>query len=474
MIKLNREELKDKITACWLGKNIGGTLAGPYEGRQEMLNVEGFITEPGNPLPNDDLDLQMVWLRALEENGPQNVTPLLLGEYWIEYIPPYWYEYGIGKNNMIRGIVPPISGHFKNNWKHSNGAFIRTEIWATLFPGLVEEAIKYAYYDACVDHGRGEGTYAAIFVAALESAAFLVSDLRELINIGLSKIPEDCRMSKHIRAACDAYDSGKTWQEARNIVTDMSLADPELGWFQAPANVSYSIIGLLYGEGDFKKSLLITTNCGDDTDCSCATAGSILGIMNGTKIIPDDWKEFVGDKIVSVAINLGALTFVPKTCTELSERVIKQHNVTLLGKNIELVDTQTELPDEDRKNFSGMAFVDDLNKHSPYGFNMEFNLSKVWIDYEKEPMLKPGEQIKITVSLKRKLISYKHFEYRFILPEGWSVSDEYKSTELNKGIDVKEYVITAGDKVEATNRLILEISSFGHPEVALVPLLILG
>ena len=486
MIKLNREELKDKITACWIGKNIGGTLAGPYEGKREVLDVKGFTTEPGNPLPNDDLDLQMVWLKAMEEHGPFKLNERILAEYWMEYIPPYWNEYGVGKGNMSRGLVPPICGEYQNDYKHSNGAFIRTEVWATLFPALVDETIKFAYMDSCIDHGQGEGTYATIFVAAIESSAFVVNDLRELINIGLSKIPEDCRMSKHIRAACDAYDSGKTWLEARNIVTDMSLADPELGWFQAPANVAYAIIGLLYGEGDFKKTLLITTNCGDDTDCSCATAGSILGIMHGTKIIPKDWQEYIGDKIVSIAINLGACYDLPKTCTEMTERILAQHYILAHyrkilwpydpNKHVQIVDGETEFTAEDVANFSGMDFVNELSSHSPYGFTMDFVLSKVWIDYDRAPDITPGGEIKVKVTLKSKFLSKRHYEYNFILPEGWTISGEKKNIGITerKRINTTEYTITAGEKVDFKNKVILEISCDGRSEIAYVPMVFLG
>ena len=46
----------------------------------------------------------------------------------------------------------------------------------------------------------------------------------------------------------------KTWKEAREIILEMALADEELGgWFQAPANVGFVVLGLLYGEGDYKK-----------------------------------------------------------------------------------------------------------------------------------------------------------------------------------------------------------------------------
>ncbi len=42
MTKFNKAELRDKIYACWLGKNIGGTLGTPFEGKREVLDVTGF------------------------------------------------------------------------------------------------------------------------------------------------------------------------------------------------------------------------------------------------------------------------------------------------------------------------------------------------------------------------------------------------------------------------------------------------
>ena len=73
MIKLNSNTYRDKIYACWLGKNIGGTMGGPFEGKRELLNVTGFTTPKDTVLPNDDLDLQLVWLAALETTGAKNL-----------------------------------------------------------------------------------------------------------------------------------------------------------------------------------------------------------------------------------------------------------------------------------------------------------------------------------------------------------------------------------------------------------------
>ena len=261
MITFTNEFLRDKIYACWLGKNIGGTLGTPYEGQRDMHDIQGFASKPGEPLPNDDLDLQLVWLRAVTEWGPDAINSKLLGEYWLTYIGPNWNEYGVCKANMRDGIQPPMTGEIDNEqWQDSNGAWIRTEVWACMYPAMPEKAIRLAFEDASVDHGFGEGTYAAIFVAAMESAAFVINDAEELLKIGLSKIPENCRVARSARIVIDAYHNGIDWRTCRNMVVDDSK---DLGWFQAPANVAFVVLGLLYGKGDFKQSLIYAVDCGD-------------------------------------------------------------------------------------------------------------------------------------------------------------------------------------------------------------------
>ena len=105
-VTINRDELRNKIYGCWMGKNIGGTLGGPYECRREIQDVTGYTTAKGEPLPNDDLDLQLVWLKAVQDRGPLGITNQVLGEYWLTYIPPHWNEYGICKANMRAGLSP--------------------------------------------------------------------------------------------------------------------------------------------------------------------------------------------------------------------------------------------------------------------------------------------------------------------------------------------------------------------------------
>ena len=79
----------------------------------------------------------------MEEQGIFHLNERLLAEYWMCYITGPWNEYGVAKSNIANGLLPPLSGAFNNEaWKNSNGAWIRSEIWAALFPGDPDEALK--------------------------------------------------------------------------------------------------------------------------------------------------------------------------------------------------------------------------------------------------------------------------------------------------------------------------------------------
>ena len=39
LVKLNEADFRDKVYACWLGKNIGGTLGVPFEGKTEARDL---------------------------------------------------------------------------------------------------------------------------------------------------------------------------------------------------------------------------------------------------------------------------------------------------------------------------------------------------------------------------------------------------------------------------------------------------
>ena len=183
----NYREYLNKVRGAWLGKNAGGVLGAPFESmHHEIINGIEFYTQKDlkeNPVPNDDLDLQLVWLCAAERNGLYQLTPQILGEYWINHIIGPWNEYTVCRQNIANGFTPPLSGIMNNKrWQNSNGAWIRSEIWALIFPGHPEEAVKFAWMDSCADHA-GEGIYAEVFTCALEAAAFVEHDIMKLIEL---------------------------------------------------------------------------------------------------------------------------------------------------------------------------------------------------------------------------------------------------------------------------------------------------
>jgi ADP-ribosylglycohydrolase len=476
-IRLNKDELRNRIYGCWLGKSIGGTLGTPFEGRTDINNVTSY-SQPthGEPLPNDDLDLQLVWLNAVRENGPRSINNRVLGEYWLNYIPPHWNEYGICKANMRAGLLPPLSGEYHNHWKHSNGAWIRSEIWACLAPGCPDIAITYAYEDASVDHGGGEGTYAALFTAAVESAAFVVHDRDELIRIGLSKIPGECRVARAVNIAIEAYESGKSWQEARQLVVEDSA---DLGWFQAPANVAFVIIGWLYGEGDFGRSICTAVNCGDDTDCTGATLGAILGIILGKQGIPKEWIEPIGDRIVTIAIDRGSIR-VPSTLQELTDQVVEQVPLVLgtLGAPVELTDGPSDLSCLDTTRLRDSSIARKIWSRSPYAISYDFTHTVVTLDYNREPDVKEGEPFQVRVTLENKLPDCRHAELVWHLPDGWIVSPgpvnhvtlwNYAASSTTLDVDITPQGLRGG-----TYRGFLEVRAQGRPTVGSIPLVFFG
>lgn len=459
-----KDILKDKILGCWIGKNIGGTLGAPFEGKTEINNLTWYIKDPGgNPLPNDDLDLQLLWLTMVEYYGLEHITSRHFGEMWINGIIGPWGEYSNCRYNCLCGFFPPMSGACDNDgWNRSNGAWIRAEIWACLAAGKPDEAIRYAWMDASCDHIT-DGIYAEMFVAAMESAAFCVSDVRELLEIGFSKIPADCRLHESIKLVIDGYDAGKSWQEVREAVVELNK---DMGFFQAPGNVSFVVIGLLYGEGDFGKSICIAANCGDDTDCTAATLGALLGIVQGAEAIPANWKDPIGDQIAMIALNRFSLPVpLPQTVAELTERIIKLRDI---GSSY---DPAFAVPDAD---FKSQEIAAGLWNRSSYELRFNYIFGEICIEYLDKPYFTPGESYRIKVSVTDCLAHTSMMQFRWILPENFQCSNpSFNIGTRNYCKAMMESAITIPENVtDAMVYLQLEVKPDNHlfPTIIFVPL----
>ncbi len=320
-IMISEKQYQDKVLGCWLGKNAGGTLGAPLEkvwGNREPFDVSFYTQKiPEGGCPNDDLEIQLVWLLALEERG-LDLTCRDFAEYWLNHIHYNPDEYGFHKLNLRLGLLPPVSGWYNNPFKHNMGCPIRSEIWACIAPAMPEVAVAYAWEDAVCDHAGGESVYGEMYNAALQSAAFVISDRERLMEIGLSVIPEDSLTAQSICRARDAYRDGRSWREARDRVMEGVF---NLNGQYSPINLGFQTVGWLYGE-DFGDALCKSVNCGWDTDCTAATVGATLGIIYGASQLPDKWLKPLG-RTLAVTKPPGVDHFTPpRDIDELTERTV--------------------------------------------------------------------------------------------------------------------------------------------------------
>ncbi|MBQ7901233.1 MAG: ADP-ribosylglycohydrolase family protein [Clostridia bacterium] len=477
-MKLNKDEMTNKILGCWIGKNIGGTMGTPYEGAQQLNDISGFNSPKGEPLPNDDLDLQLVWLQAMEDVGPKGMSANVLADYWLSYITPHWNEYGIGKSNLEMGLLPPLSGQFKNTWKDSNGAWIRSEIWACLAPGIPNVAVKYAIMDASIDHGLAEGTYAEVFTASLESMAFFESDIRTLVENALTFIPQNCRVARSVRIVLDSYDKKIPWIQVREMLVEDSA---DLGWFQAPANVAFTVLGLIYGEGDFKKSIIYAIDCGDDTDCTGATCGALLGIIMGADKIPADWKEYIGDRIITICVNASYRPLMPATCAELTDRVLDTLPTVMkaYGIDVEYTDGENQVDEALGADILN-GYAQGIFARSPYSFDIPGQLhTEAFVEYQCEPVVRPNSEFNVKITLKNNRLNSYHYEFDVCLPEGWSAEYDrtcyiHQKTLCTDDTATWEMKLLIGEKVDSINKIPVMISPKGHAVPVMVPIVLLG
>jgi ADP-ribosylglycohydrolase len=286
------DEYRRKVLGCWLGKAVGGTLGGPWEGKEGPLDLTFYDPVPSEMLPNDDLDLQVVWLETIRRRGLP-VDRRSLADAWLDHIHMWPDEYGVACRNLAQGVFPPASGAFDNGFTAGMGAAIRSELWACLAPGDPELAAALALEDACVDHA-GEGIYAERFLVALQSAAFVENDRETLLDQAAATIPADCRVACAVRDTRSWWADTGDWRETRIRVLE---AHGRQNFTDVAQNLAITVLGWLAGEGDFGKAICIAVNCGKDTDCTGATLGALLGILD-PDCIGEKWLEPIGRELV--------------------------------------------------------------------------------------------------------------------------------------------------------------------------------
>jgi len=493
-IKLSESVYRDKVMGCWLGKNAGGSLGAPHEkmwGNEKTFDVSFYTKMEEGGLPNDDLEIQLIWLIMLEEKGLE-VTCKDFAEYWMNHIGYCPDEYGCHKTNLRKGLAPPISGKHNNPFKDCMGCPIRSEIWACIAPGLPHVAVDYAWHDAVCDHAGGESVYGELFNASLESAAFVISDRDSLLDIGLSVIPEECKTAQTIRLAREEHAAGKSWLEARNAVYEFAKHPFAQ---HSPINLGFQTIGWLYGE-NFGDSLCKAMNCGYDTDCTAATLGSILGIIHGAKALPEKWIKPLGNKIVLTPPPGIIHVQVPEDVDELTDRTIaitrqllaKHHDKVQLVNDLNckagawgnvarnsLSTIQNSLVD--------MNIINEILSRPQDNIVHILTHLDVTIAYNEEPVISVLEPVKVIITVKNTSPETLKISAKISLPDGFSVSCVSRCDILNHKQEIVanenisfevEFSCTDKTKMQISNRAFLLLDVEERSAIKAVPIVMLG
>ncbi|MCL2462876.1 MAG: ADP-ribosylglycohydrolase family protein, partial [Defluviitaleaceae bacterium] len=279
---------------------------------------------------------------------------------------------------------------------------------------------------------------------------------RKLIDIGLSYIPAECAVARCVRKAIECYDGKMSLAEARiaihneapgcfgalgrrtsEIPTEGGAMEIGAPGLDAPENIGFMTAGWLYGEGDFGASICAAVNCGEDTDCTAATLGAILGIISGAKALPEKWTAPLDDQISTMCINLTSWggIWVPKTVTELTDRVLRVtplflgiYDCDLLGGYVINCREGGELycPNDDflphlaaGERPAGLS-VRELTALSPFVARHSFTTHEVIVDYGEDNYFSSDEtrEFKVTVINNNIMLQQMWCNMKLYLPQG--------------------------------------------------------
>jgi hypothetical protein len=308
-LTIQKDSLLDKIKGGWAGQTIGVTFGGPYEFRfngtfigdyQPLVWQDDFLKKYMLDWPGlyDDLYMDLTFVDVFEKYGLDAPVDSFANAFaHAEY--KLWHANQAGRYNILNGIKAPQSGYWLNN-PHADDIDYQIE---ADFAGLMSPGMPNAASAISDKIGHimnyGDGWYGGIFVGAMYSIAFTSKDVNYIVTEALKTVPEQSEFYHCINDVVKWYKKypnnwEQTWFEVqKKWGNDIGCPGGVFKPFDIDAkiNSAYVVIGLLYGQGDYTKSLEISTRCGQDADCNPSTVGGILGTMYGYSHIPEYWKR---------------------------------------------------------------------------------------------------------------------------------------------------------------------------------------
>jgi hypothetical protein len=316
-VTISKDQLLDKIKGGWAGQVIGCSYGGPTEFRYNGTMINDYLPIPwdetimkwwfdNSPGLYDDVYMDLTFVDIFEKHGlsaPDSLHALAFAN--AEY--PLWHANQAARYNILNGVMPPASGFWMNNPHADDIDFqIEADFAGLMSPGMVKTATDIANRIGHIMN-YGDGVYGGIYVASMYSLAFIHNDMELIVTEALKTIPEQSQFYQCIADVIQWHKQYPTdwkscWFETQKKWTD-ETGCPD-GVFKpfnidAKINAAYIVIGLLYGQGDFGKTVDISTRCGFDSDCNPANAAGILATMTGYSNIPAHWKQGL-DKVEDI------------------------------------------------------------------------------------------------------------------------------------------------------------------------------
>lgn len=304
---ITRRQLMDKIKGGWAGQTIGCTYGGPTEFKyngtmiQDYVPIvwpDGYIKWWYENVPGlyDDVYMDLTFVDVFDRLGlDAPVDSFAMAFATAGYT--LWHANQSARYNILHGIMPPASGHWLNN-PHADDLDYQIE---ADFSGLMSPGMPNAASEVSDKIGHimnyGDGWYGGVYVGAMYTLAFVSDDIEFIVEEALKTIPVQSNYYQCMKDVISWHkkypdDWKRTWFECeKKWSQDTGCPDGVFVPFNIDAviNSAYMLIGLLYGDGDFFKTMDIATRCGQDSDCNPASAAGILGTILGYSQIPEYW-----------------------------------------------------------------------------------------------------------------------------------------------------------------------------------------
>jgi hypothetical protein len=371
-----KEELQNKIKGGWAGQTIGVTFGGPYEFRfngtfigdyQKLKWYDGYLKETmlNSPGLYDDLYMDLTFVDVFEKYGLDAPVDSFAHAFAnAGYM--LWHANQAARYNILNGIPAPASGFWKNN-PHADciDYQIESDFAGLMSPGIPNTASAISDKIGHIMN-YGDGWYGGVYVGAMYSLAFVSKDIQYIVKEALKTIPVQSEFYQCISDVIKWYakfpnDWKQTWFEVQRKWAD-DIGCPE-GVFvpfniDAKINAAYVVIGLLYGQSDFTKTLEITTRCGQDADCNPSTAGGILGTVLGYNSIPAYWKLGLKEaEVIDFKYTTMSLQDVYEVGFKHALLNIERNGGSVKGNNI-TIKLQPPAPVKFEKSFPGLFPVE--------------------------------------------------------------------------------------------------------------------